>query len=83
MIERLGRITHETLGKCVKVAVIVDRQRKIVLFPVNQFRTMHPRHPSGYYPETGKYEACYSPSCSFYSELVKYAQFRWKDENND
>jgi hypothetical protein len=48
------------------------------LFPKNQVRhTWHPRHPTGYGVETGKVNACVSPSCSFYSALCKYGEFTW------
>lgn len=48
------------------------------LFPKNQARhTWHPRHPTGYGVETGKVNACVSPSCSFHSALCKYGEFTW------
>lgn len=48
------------------------------LFPKNQVRhTWHPRHPTGYGVETGKVNACVSPSCSFYGALCKYGEFTW------
>lgn len=77
--ERLGRDKHPMFGDCVKIACMIDRKREVVLFPVDQReRARHPKHATGYDPETGESMGCYSPSLSFYSELCRYAQFRWK-----
>lgn len=77
-LERLGRAKHPTLGDCVKIGCMIDRRREVVLFPVDQrSRTMHPKHPTGYDPNTLERAGSYAPSLSFYSELCRYAQFRW------
>jgi hypothetical protein len=49
-----------------------------VAFPVNQARiTIHPRCPTGYNTKTGG-RVCVAPSVPCYSDLTRYAQFRWK-----
>lgn len=89
MLKRLGRGKAPIIGKYVVVEyktwegperpgskgrVRVNRR----VFPINQWAiAKHPRHPSGYDPETGKHVACVAPSCNFYSELCRYAGFRW------
>lgn len=87
-IEKLGRVDHPELGRCVKVAFSTwdggtqRHNRTEAVFPILQAgQTLHPRHPTGYSETTGERVACISPSCSFYSELLRYAGFRWDRAN--
>lgn len=51
------------------------------LFPEEQGHLQaHHRHPSGFCVETGIRNACVSPSCSFYGDLCRYGNFRWRPQ---
>jgi hypothetical protein len=87
--ERLGRENHPTLGKCVRVKlrtwqgpVEAGRTGREVwtecLVPVEQHKYLqHKRHITAFDPAGDNRLFCISPSCSFYAELVKYANVRW------
>ncbi|MFT3967382.1 MAG: hypothetical protein QM690_16020 [Sphingobium sp.] len=77
MFERLGRVNHGILGPCVRMAATIDRQRMVMLFPVDQSKgTQHKKHLNGY-GEDGQYRLCLSPTVSFHGDLCRYAQFKW------
>lgn len=85
MGERKGRLTHPTLGKCVRYAFRTTDNGKLktttAIYPVDQNgRAAHKKHPSGYDESTSKRIGCIAPSCSFYSDLCKYGQFRWSKQ---
>lgn len=88
-MERLGKVSHPLIGSMVKVALVTwdgSRQRqdrRELLFPTDQRRiTMHPKHPTGFDPETGTPAASVAPSCSFYADLCRYGQFRWPERGD-
>jgi hypothetical protein len=94
-IERLGRVKHPVLGDCVKVKLrhwvgpvyAGDKGKEVwtdYLFPRDQFNhAMHPRHASGFDPNGKNVTGCFSPSLSYFSELCKYANFRWTRPNDN
>lgn len=96
-MERLGRVKHPDLGECVKVRLwswegpaelgeAGQYVSQVLLFPKHQHgRVKHPRHPTGYAVDgniiTGR--ASVSPSCSYYSELCRYGEFRFSARAKD
>jgi hypothetical protein len=80
-LRRIRRGEHWLIGRFVVVqfcAFDAGRyQWTESLFPVNQSRALHPRHPTGFDLVSGERNACVAPSCSFYGELCRYAGFRW------
>ena len=76
-------VTPDTPEPCVKVKYFTwdggkqKYEEHVEVFPIDQSgRADHPKCPSGY-SEDGTKLSCVSPSCSFYSDLCKYASFRW------
>ena len=52
----------------------------VEVFPIDQrnHRAGHPRHLAGYSEDnTFVRQSCVSPSCSFYSDLCKYGNFKF------
>jgi hypothetical protein len=84
-MRRIERGSHWAIGRYVVAEVRTveggDGRYKETwarsLFPKDQSRPMHRRHPTGYDMETGKANGSISPSCSFYSALCKYGEFTW------
>jgi hypothetical protein len=81
VVERLGRITHPTLGKCVRVKLRHWEGREVwteVLVPAEQHKHLqHPRHITAFTPDGSDRKYCISPSVSYFADLVKYANIRW------
>jgi hypothetical protein len=88
VVERLGRVTHPTLGKCVRVKVRHwegptqpgRTGREVwteVLVPSDQSKPQHKRHITAYTPDGRDRKYCISPSVSYFADLVKYASIRW------
>lgn len=84
-LERLGKLKHPEHGPCVRAAFYTwDGTRHVrteAIFPVRQAKhTCHPRHPTGYDERTDDRVASVSPSCSFYSDLCRFGNFKWSDD---
>jgi hypothetical protein len=80
-VERLGRVTHPTLGKCVRVKVRHWEGREVwtgsCWCQADQSKPQHPRHITAFTPDGSDRKYCISPSVSYFADLVKYASIRW------